>query len=219
MKPPPRVRSNQFGRSEAARRPTSRRGRAIGVLAVFLGLCAAGRGELELRGLCVTGDVVQLSFSDSESRQSFGWQRIGEWVGDYHLTGYDRKSETATLTKGAATLRLHLLSGVLLKSRAEEPNWVRGTMAVKGRHGRVVTLAADLKFGEDTRIDLGADRTLVITPSMLPDGNFLYLISFVDRSGGGAGQPASEPSVITRPYDSFGLGVDGDEISFTLARP
>jgi hypothetical protein len=185
------------------------------VMIAVAGLPLAGRAALELRGLCVSGDVVQLSFCDADTRQSHGWKRIGEFVDGFKITGYDQKTETATLEKEKQNLHLKLQAGILLKSAAENPKAVRGTLTVKGKGGRSVTLAAELPFGVETTIDLGNNRTVTINPSRLPDGNILYLTSFVDHGTGEPAKVVAMPSMVSPPDQSFGLGVEDDELQFS----
>jgi hypothetical protein len=185
------------------------------VMAIVAVFPAVGRAALELRGLCVSDNVLQLSFCDADTRQSYGWKRIGESVDGFKITAYDLKTETATLEKEKRNLLLKLQAGVLLKSAPENPKAIRGTLTAKGKGGRSVTLAAELTFGAETTIDLGNNRTLMINPSKLPDGNILYLVSFVDH---GAGEPAkviSMPSEVSPPDQAFGLWVEGDELQFS----
>jgi len=183
-------------------------------MALACSLLPACSGALELRGLCVTDGVAQLSFSDSDTRASYGWQRVGEAVKGYRIVAYDQKTETATLTKGAETLKLPLLAGVLLKSRPADPNRVSGTVTIKGKDGQITTGSLDLPFGEERAFALASGRVLKIGLSKMPDGNFLYLVTIYDHSGGGPGRVLSAPSVVTEPYGEFGLGVDEDEIAF-----
>jgi hypothetical protein len=175
----------------------------------------AGRAALELRGLCVSDGVVQLNFVDAGSRQSCGWKRIGESVDGFKITGYDQNTDTATLENEKQNLHLKFQAGVLLKSAPENPNAIRGTLTVKGKGGRSVTLAAELPFGVETTIDLGNNRTVMINPSKLPDGNILYLTSFLDHSAGEPAKVISMPNMVSPPGQSFGLGVEDDELRFS----
>lgn len=178
-------------------------------LAILLFCTVTLRAEIEFSGFFTTSREALFSLSDTETKRSSGWLKIGQSFGSYTLLSFDREQDVITLKQGEQLLKIPLRASKVKDGRAT----ISGSL--KFLNEKVEGVRASLFFGEETSFPLKNGITFRIKPEQRPDGNIVYHAKFIAAGEDGAEKVLSAPSVVAIPGKQFGIQIGDFGYSFT----
>ena len=167
------------------------------------------RAEIEFIGVLATPKKTQFALSDTAAERTV-WLSVGDTFSDYKLAAYDRATDTITLTKPDAELRLRLKDDAKIKTARLE---LTGTITF-GADDKVEIERATLRFNEENVFPLKDGIVYRITPTHLDDGNVQYRISIERALPGNKMERVSAPSITTIPGQPFSLQIGDAGFAF-----
>jgi hypothetical protein len=165
--------------------------------------------EIEFIGVLATPKKTQFALTDTAAERTV-WVSVGDTFSDYKLTAYDRATDTITLTKADAELRVRLKDDAKIKSARLE---LTGAITF-GAGEKVEIERATLRFDEENVFPLKDGIVYRITPSHRDDGNILYRISIERTLPGNKIEKVSAPAIITIPGQPFSLQIGDAGFAF-----
>ena len=178
-------------------------------LAIFFISALGMRAQIEFSGFFTTSREALFSLTDTDTRRSSGWLKIGQSFGGYTVMSFDREHEIITLKQGGRLLKIPLRASKVKDGRAT----ISGSL--KFMNEQIENVRASLFFGEEATFPLNNGVTFRIKPEQLPDGNILYLARFIATGKNGVEKTLSSPSVVAVPGKPFGIQLGDFGYSFT----
>ena len=182
------------------------------LLAIVL-LAATARAEIAFSGVLIMPGRSLFALTEGPA-ESPAWRALGQEFAGYSLAAFEAKTDTLTLMKEGAPLRLHLKDEAKTKTARLE---LGGTITV-GTGEKLEVTRVTLAFDQETILPLSDGLTWRITPTRLTDGNILYRLAaerVVQNGGLKSVQKISAPSVVVLPDGAFSIAL-GD-LKFTFA--
>jgi len=202
----------------AADHPTTAVATAVATPAKFL-----------LRGKVAMDDVYVFNIQPNTPGRKSEWLALGAVIDGYTLSAYDHPTNTLTLKRGEEILQVPMEIAAIQQVRAspaELQQRTRERMAqmkpaleagqpIRGSaliliNGSVAEQAVELVIGKETRIEVGTEGALLVTPKLEADGSVVYKLSL--QAAGAAGQSERFPAVINTPWDGFTLNIGNSRI-------
>lgn len=177
--------------------------------ALLLVTVAGLKAEIEFSGFFATAKEAYFSLTDTETKRSSGWLKIGQTFGDYTLTSFDLGREVITVAQGKRALEIPLRQSRVKDGRAT----VSGSL--KFLNQQLDGVCASLFFDEEVSFPLNDGITFRIKPEKLSDGNVAYHAKFVRTDKSGVEEVLSAPSVVAIPGYPFSIQVGDFGYSFT----
>lgn len=172
--------------------------------------CAA----IEFVGILATAEQTVFALTDTETKRT-DWVRLRESFEGHILTGFDRTTDTITLSKSGAEIRVRLKDDAKVKESRVE---LTGTISI-GSVDKIEVQRATLILEQENLFPLRDDITYFITPSLRPDGTLLFRVTVEQRLGPNRRERISAPGIITQPDQSFIVRVADIVFSFTPKPP
>ena len=179
------------------------------ILGMVLLTATIARAEIEFIGVLATPKKTQFALTDTATERTV-WISVGDTFADYKLTGYDRTTDTITLTKPDAKLHLRLKDDAKIKAARLE---LTGTITF-GADDKVEIERATLRFDEENVFPLKDGVVYRITPKQRDDGNIQYHIAIERTLAGNKTERVSAPSIITIPGHPFRLQIGDAGFAF-----
>ena len=183
------------------------------ILVVACALSATARAEIEFIGVLVMQGRASFALRDDPAKTAI-WRTIGQEFAGYTLGAFDSTSDTLTLKKGEATLRLQIKEGEITRGRME----IAGALTIGTKEKFNVTRAT-LVLDRENVFPLKDGLTWRITPAVLPDGNLLYVLAIDRTLPDGKLERISAPNIRVLPGRPFSLKVGDLEFSFAPTSP
>ena len=187
------------------------------LLLALAALVSAGRAEIEFAGILAMPGKTLFALTDTTTARS-DWVALKGAFAGFIITSYDQPTDTLTLTRDGASLRVRLKDDAKVKSARFEL-----TGAISFWAGEKVEIErVTLLFDQENVFPLKDGIIYRITPTRLPDGTHRYNISIEKKSvvnGIDRVSRVSAPSVIVLPHQTFRLGVGEIGFSFTPKSP
>jgi hypothetical protein len=168
-------------------------------LAAFLLITLNSRAALEFSGYFITAEHALYSLTDTESRRTSGWLKIGQTFADHTIVSFDREHEVIHLRKGETPVRLPLREAKVKDARAT----ITGSLTFLGQS--VEGVRTTLFFGETSSLPLKDGVTFVIKPEPRPDGTILFEAKFLRTGKDGREETLAAPSVTALAGQPFGI--------------
>ena len=185
------------------------RNRASTWLTIFALLAAAARAEIEFIGVLVMPGRSTFALTDDPAKPAT-WRTFGQSFAGYRLTEFDEKTDTLTLAKDGATLRVRLKDDAKVKNARVE---IAGALKI-GAAEKIEITRATLVFDQENTFPLKDGLVFRITPKRLPDGTILYSSVFERTDADGKTQILSSPKVVCLPDKEFGIQIGDLGFSF-----
>ncbi len=172
-------------------------------------LCAvAVRADVEFSGFFTTTHDAFFSLSDTTTRRSSGWLKLGDTFGDYTLVSFDRARESLTLKQGDRLRVIPLRAAKVKDGRSV----IRGTLRVSNEN--IEDVQASLFLGEEAVFPVKPGLAFHLQADLLPDGTLRYQAKFV-ATGPGGEKILAAPSVIALPGKPFAIQFGDYGFGFT----
>ena len=182
---------------------------------------SAGPARFSLKGKVALGNVYVFNVKPDTPARKAEWLALGESIDGYTLSAYDHPMDTLTLKKGNEILQVPMdIAPILatstpvehqkanmermaqMKPALEAGQPIRGNVLAM-LNGHVVEQPVEFVMGRETRLEMGAEGTFLITPKLNPDGSVAYDMAVLAR--GSAGPATQLPRVVNTPWGEFSL--------------
>ncbi len=163
---------------------------------LFTGIAAGA--DLEFTAYFATSKESFYMLSDTETRTTSGWLKVGQSFSGYVIKEFDRETDVIVLKKAEELLRVRLREskvkdGVLT---------ISGTVEL-GPDDSVGGIRATLFIDEDMAFPVKPRVTLFLRAERRSDGNFSYRARFEVAQADGTRQTVTFPRITARPGDPF----------------
>src|SRR5690606_24851627 len=125
----------------------------------------------------LTSNEALFSITDTESKRSSGWLKIGQSFGDYTVVSFDREHEVIRLKHGDQSLELSLR-----ESKVKDGKMTISGEIVLGPNDQIEGIHASLFLDEEAVFVAKDGATLFIKAKRRPDGNIRYDSRFLLRN-------------------------------------
>jgi hypothetical protein len=176
-----------------------RRGEMKKCLTVLLFTSLALRGDMEFSGFFITSKESLFVITDTESKRSSGWLKIGQSFSGYTVMSFDRNHEMLTLGRGDRSLELPLRASKTEDGKAT----ISGTITLL--NGEAEAVKASLFLDEEAMFPLKDGAIFYLKPESRPDGSILYHARITSRKPDGKEETFSFPRIVALPGASFGV--------------
>lgn len=177
-------------------------------LALLLFTTLGLKAEMEFSGFFTTSTEALFLLTDTETRRSSGWLKIGQSFDAWTVVSFDRAHDVITLKKGGESVKIPLRASKVKNGRAT----ISGSLTFP--NGHIEGVRATLFVGEEASFPLQNGVTFHLKPEQRPDGNILYRARFVAIGKDGREQTLSSPSVVAIPGQPFGIQIGDFGYSF-----
>lgn len=167
------------------------------------------RAEIQFVGVLVTRDTTRFALLDTSTGRT-DWTNEKGHVAGYTVRAFDPKTDTLTLVRDGAELKLRLVDDAKIKDSRLELSGII-TLGPAEKHE---VLRATLRFNEDNVFPLKDGTIYKIKPTRRPDDTINYALT-IERTTGNRVDKLSMPNVTARPGQSFKLQLDDYGFEFT----
>lgn len=168
-------------------------------LAILLLTTLGLKAEMEFSGFFTTSQEALFILTDTETKHSSGWLKLGQSFGGYRLVSFEKEKDILTLEQGERSLQLPLRTSKVKEGRTT----ISGTLRFQNE--KIEGVRATLVLGEEASFPLKNGVAFRIRAEQRPDGNILYRTKFVTTDEDGTERVHSAPAVITLPGKPFGI--------------
>ena len=182
------------------------------LLAVCLATAGAtaSRADLEFTGILAMSGRTLFALHDTDAARS-DWVPLRGTFAGYVVAAYDRPTETLTLTRDGASLRVRLKDDAKVKSARLE---LTGSISF-GAGKKIEVERATLLFDQENVFPLAEGIVYRITPTRRPDGTHAYAIVIEQRGAGNQLDRLAAPTIITLPQHPFQIRAGEFGFAFT----
>lgn len=177
-------------------------------LAILLLTVLGLKAEVEFSGFFTSSSGALFLLTDTETRKSSGWLKIGQSFEAWTVISFDRAHDVLTLKKGGDAVKIPLRTSKVKDGRAT----ISGSLTFP--NGHLDDVRATLFVGEEASFPLQNGVTFYLKPEPQSDGNMLYRARFVAIGNDGREETLSAPSVVALPGKPFGIRIGDFGYSF-----
>lgn len=179
-------------------------------LAFVLLSTTLARADLQFVGILATRETTRFALLDTSTGRT-DWKTAHTQFAGYTITSFDAKTDTLTLTRDGADLKLRLIDDAKIKDSRLE---LSGAITLGVGDEKLEVLRATLLYDQENLFPLKDGTVYKIKPTREPDNVIRYAVE-IEKTTGTRTERVSAPQIRTRAGQPFKISVGDYTFDFT----